>query len=620
MKCSARQIDILKQFVRLESTTSANLSHVLKISEKTIRNEIKEINNECEGLILPIKGKGFTLKNKEKAHDLIMNGSDKKNMSRQMMIFKQLLLNGAGDYYQMADQYYISEATLDNDVQVLNEGILKPYQTCIMRKNNKLLLECDEELRRKIYTFYLMNEIENYNFNLTNYNWYFEYSDMEDLKTFVIAFIKKNQLYFSDIEIISFIIHLAILIDRVKSGNDLKSFANICLMDDSQIVNELCCSLEEHYDFHLVDQEKLYVASLLSARMNARISKESKVEEMIRFIDDVLNDVAAYYSVQLQDDILFKNNFHVHLLTLCDRAIQNRRISNPLIQEIKANFPLLYDISVFISIKIQNHFHIIMDEDEIGFITLHLMCFVKKVKIEQFRIAVVDPVGCRNTAYYRKCLETEFSHELMEVENFSLFELELVQAFAPSFIIATVQLKEEFEVPVLLCSPLFIEADIRKIRKCMDELKIKKRKSQLVRSQFDPNLFFVEIDIKDKKDLLHFMCSKLVEYGYCKESYEELILERERIAPTSFGNLFAIPHPVKKEALISGIAIAVLKHPINWSGQKVQLVFLFSLAQENENMMKLYESIVDMLDDVDKVKRLINMKCYEDFIKEFIEL
>lgn len=619
MKCSARQIDILKQFARLESTTSANLSHELKISEKTIRNEIKEINKEYEGLILSIKGKGFVLKDKQRARNLMMNGSDEKDMSRQMMIFKHLLLNGVGDYYQMADQYYISEATLDNDVQVLNEGILKQYQTCITRRNNQLLLECDEELRRKIYTYYLLNEIENYNFNLANYNGYFEYSDMEDLKTFVLAFIKKNQLYFSDIEIISFIIHLAILIDRVKNGNDLKTFANICVKDDSQIVNELCCSLEDYYNFHLVDTERMYVASLLSVRMNARIAQESKVEEMMRFIDDVLDEVASYYSIQLQDDILFKNNFQVHLLALCDRATQNGRNSNPLIEEIKANFPLLYDISVFISIKIQDHFHIIIDEDEIGFITLHLMCSIKKLKIEQYRIAVVDPVGCRNTAYYRERLETQFLHELMEVESFSLFELELVQAFNPSFIITTVQLKEEFEAQVLLCSPLFIEADIRKIRKCMDEFKINKIKSQLARSQFDPNLFFMGIDIKDKNELLHFMCLKLVEYGYCKETYEELILERERIAPTCFGNLFAIPHPVKREALISGIAIAVLSHSINWSGQKVRLVFLFSLTHENENLMKLYESIVDMLDDADKVKRLSNIKSYEEFIKEFIE-
>lgn len=619
MKCSTRQIDILKQFIRLESTTSANLSQVLKLSEKTIRNEIKEINRECEGLILPIKGKGFVLKDKYRARELMVQGSDGETMSRQMMIFMHLLLNGIGDYYQMADQYYISESTLDNDVQVLNEDILKQYKTCIIRKNNQLLLECDEELRRKIYTYYLMNEIEKFNFNLANYNRYFEYSDMEDLKAFIIAFVKKNQLQFSDIEIISFIIHIAILIDRVKSGNDLKIFANICVKDDSEIVNDLCQSLEAHYDLHLVDPERMYVASLLSARMNARISKESRVKEMMKFIDDVLDEVASYYSVHLQDDVLFKNNLQVHLLALCERAAQNRRINNPLIRDIKANFPLLYDISVFISIKIQNHFHILMDEDEIGFITLHLMCSIKKIKIEQYRIAVVDPIGGRSTAYYRERLGNHFSHELMDVESFSLFELERIQTFNPSFIITTVQMKEGFEVPVLLCTPLFIDADIQRIQKCMDELKVKNRKSQLAISQFDPDLFFMGIDIKDKNELLHFMCSKLVEYGYCNEEYEELILERERIAPTCFGNLFAIPHPVKREAIKAGIAIAVLKHSINWSGRKVRLVFLFSLTQENENLMKLYESIVDMLDDANKVKRLNQTTCYEEFIKEFIQ-
>ena len=40
-------------------------------------------------------------------------------------------------------------------------------------------------------------------------------------------------------------------------------------------------------------------------------------------------------------------------------------------------------------------------------------------------------------------------------------------------------------------------------------------------------------------------------------------------------------------------------------GQKVRLVFMFSLPKDNEDMMKLYGSIVERLDDKDGIKRLL---------------
>lgn len=164
-----------------------------------------------------------------------------------------------------------------------------------------------------------------------------------------------------------------------------------------------------------------------------------------------------------------------------------------------------------------------------------------------------------------------------------------------------------------------METDIKKIERCMKELKNERTKNQMLRLQFDERLFFYEPDVRGKKELIHLMCGKLTKYGYCDENYEELILERERIAPTSFGNLFAIPHPVKKEALRSGVAIAVLKKTMDWSGQKVRLVFMFSLPKDNEDMMKLYGSIVERLDDKDGIKRLLQKQNYEEFVEEFIK-
>lgn len=46
---------------------------------------------------------------------------------------------------------------------------------------------------------------------------------------------------------------------------------------------------------------------------------------------------------------------------------------------------------------------------------------------------------------------------------------------------------------------------------------------------------------------------------------------------------------------------------------------MFSLPKDNEDMMKLYGSIVERLDDKDGIKRLLQKQNYEEFVEEFIK-
>ena len=616
MGYSVRQKNIIKELIYREHATAGEIARTLQISEKTVRNEIKEINrlNGTE-LLFPVKGKGFQIDSRAaNGMQIEVDGYDRK---RELL--KEILVKGEVNCYELADHYYISESTLESDIQELNARILDRYQTGIVRKKNRLYLDCQEQLRRQIHTSLLMKEVENHEFNLDSYENSFLYSSPEDLKKILLDFSRENNLEFNDIELITFLIHIGILIDSVKSGNSGEEFSAAGGNMDVPYAEELCQCIEERYDLSLNETERRYVASLISIRSGGLLAGEERTMEVQQFIAWVLNEVEAAYNVSLKNDTGFKNNLLLHLLSLLERTQHGRQWENPMTIEIREEFPLLYDISVFMMSEFQKQFGVGLREDEIGFITLHLMCLAEKMNRECWRIAVIDPVSGRKTSYYQTRLEFCFPNEVIEAESFSIFELDAIRDFAPSFIIMTAGLKDEFGVPALLCSPLLLETDVRKIERCMKELKSERTRNQMLRLQFDERLFFYEPDVRDKNELIHLMCEELRRYGYCDEHYEELILERERIAPTSFGNLFAIPHPVKKEALRPGVAIAVLKRAMDWSGQKVRLVFMFSLPKENEDMMKLYGGIVERLDDKDRIKRLLQKETYGEFVEEFIK-
>lgn len=64
-------------------------------------------------------------------------------------------------------------------------------------------------------------------------------------------------------------------------------------------------------------------------------------------------------------------------------------------------------------VEFQKQFQVNIQEDEIGFITLHLMCLGRKNEPGVLALAVIDPVSGRNVSYYQTRLEFCFPNELI---------------------------------------------------------------------------------------------------------------------------------------------------------------------------------------------------------------
>ena len=59
---------------------------------------------------------------------------------------------------------------------------------------------------------------------------------------------------------------------------------------------------------------------------------------------------------------------------------------NPMIEDIKRRFPILFDISVYMADQIQSFYHVRLYEEEISYLTLHLMVLWNVTKKEKAKI------------------------------------------------------------------------------------------------------------------------------------------------------------------------------------------------------------------------------------------
>jgi len=120
--------------------------------------------------------------------------------------------------------------------------------------------------------------------------------------------------------------------------------------------------------------------------------------------------------------------------------------------------------------------------------------------------------------------------------------------------------------------------------------------------------------------VIEFLASKLFEKGCVPEDYVDRVLEREKMSPTSFGNLVAIPHSMLMDAYRTAVAVAVLKRPILWGKNKVQLVFMFAIKYEERKLMDcFFNQMVAVLDDPIKIDRLIKSSSFVEFKENLLK-
>lgn len=607
-----RQKEIIQLLQQYDILSSQKLAQLLHVSSRTIRNDINHINSLYQQeYIISIKGAGYSLAKESSSQ--IEKDEDIIQQNIQFSILKEILDSPQINFYDLADQLYISETNLYKNIQELNKIIQKrnPH-VCIKREKNQLYINGTEEEKRQITTYFLINELNQYNLNITQYQSFIQGVDIQQLLDYIIQFNQKYHLQLRDLEILSFVVHISLMLERIIQGNNVINNNEYVAHKYDEMAIAFCEGLKQWYDIEFSKEEIDYISTLFAGKVPLIESEEIKDIEL--FINQMIDDIQDLYEIDLSIDEKFKDNMLLHLLGLKSRIENHTFLNNPLMNDIKRNYPIVYDISVFMAMKIQDYFHTQLYEEEIGYITFHLMGSIERLHASSYKkIVVFYPFGRAGHAYIKKKLS--YIHDLnVEIcDILSIFDYEKVKQYQPDLILSFFHIQQSLDYPIYVCHHMLTDTDIEEI------YHILKRNKSIQSSQifFEKDLFFKKT-FQTKEQVIHFLCQQLLEKGYVNENYEELVLERERVAPTAYGHLFAIPHAVKKEAYANKIAICVLDKAILWNEENVKLVFLFCLSKKrDEEFEELFERLVSLLDEQMKVKKLLRSEDFNQFMEYF---
>lgn len=632
-------LNIIEYLYQQSSPISCKeLAQHFKVTTRTIQNYVKDINHISDNTAIISSKIGYML-NKQKIDMLLKRFNvniPNDNLSRCTYILKKLLTQKIGsiNIFDLSDELFISYSTFRNVLSYTNNYI-KKYNLKIISNNNILYFQGNERDLRRLMSTIIYDEVSVNSFSLENLYDYFNSVLVTKIIDFLDSFSKDNDFMINHFTKMNLILHFCILIKRIQDGNiEMDSSINygrnkISLECDYKLINELHKEIFNTFNIDM-DNDNLKEAYLLlqiNSDLSLNLIDDMLGKEIISLIKEIIKEIKVNYLLDL-DTPEFTTHFSLHLKKLIFR-IQNGKVEkNPILKHIKKTIPMIYDISTYVSLYINNFFkNEVIAEDEIGFIALHIGAEINRQKSDGEKIStiLVLPKYLELENYVKKQILKNF-HENLNIVNL-IYSYEYLHNFSHTseLIITTFSLscfKNTNTSEIVSISPFFNSEDQLKIHEGIDSIK-KKRLNKILINQFDyffnKELFHLDNGLyKDEYDVINFLAKDLINKDYAPKEFLTHIINREKLTSTAFNNV-SVPHQFFIETMKTGTNILISKEGIHWGNNLVHIVLMVCIKNEDKkDFALLYEALLNLFTQDDIINIIKSSTSFEDFKKKVL--
>ena len=341
-------------YVRQDNIVSASqLSVLLNITDRTIRSDIQAINE-----ILEKNGAKIKLKRKA-GYYIEINDQEKYNTF--LCSIKQTRTSNLE-----------LDSSQDRIKYLLN---LLLYSVEYISKTNVgvKIIGNEDDKRKCLVENVLSYNFQNYVTGFTKDEYtLFEGIDLDLLKQIISNKLKNAHIKTNDFNFKNLIIHFALMISRIQFDCYINTNNTIKIDDNyTDFIDDIANEIEYTFNITISEGEKKYIYSHLVAntQLNDLVDNDNKIKELV---EELLNNIYFDYNFDLRNDEILSHDLFLHFKSILNTKSFALNKRNPLLNTIKTNFPLAFDITLTCTAKIFNKPPYILTEDEVGYITLHV--------------------------------------------------------------------------------------------------------------------------------------------------------------------------------------------------------------------------------------------------------
>ncbi|MUK87648.1 PRD domain-containing protein [Ornithinibacillus sp. L9] len=620
--------------------TGSYLAKINQVTARTTREDIKNLSTILEehgAQIESLMGKGYKLEIKEEnlfRHYLKMIANHEEAEvgfvprtpeERTNYIIKRLLLNE--DYTKLedlADEIYISKSTIQNDIKHVKEILCKYDISLEARPNYGLKVKGDELKLRFCMSEYVFERNDDGGDQLIDFHLAsFAQEDLDSISEIIMDQINTHHITLSDIAINNLLVHIAIAYKRIKSGYHVTLYQtdiqDIVKQKEYEVAKEIVEKVEDKFKVTFPETEIAYIAiHLLGTKMISQANESVEQvmdEEILQIVTVALEKIEKEFNLGIKDDQELILGLGLHLKPAVNRYKFGMNIRNPMIEDIKKNYPLAFEAAVIAGIAIGEHTGTNIDENEVGYLALHIGAAIERRKLKsgpkRCLIVCASGFGTAQLIYYK--LKTKFGKDLDVLGTTEYYKLKNYNLHEIDFIVSSIPIQDKLPAPVIEVNAILGDNDLKKIEEFVLENK------QSVQMYFEQELMFLRKRFQSRDAVIEFLDHKLRQKGLVDDTFLESIYEREKVAPTSFGNLVAVPHPITPKTEKTFLTVCTLEKPIMWQDKPVQFVCLLCVKKNSEeDLQAMYDMLAKVIDNSTIVQKLIKVKSYEEFMNVLI--
>lgn len=582
----------------------------LSISARTLRDDLAKYKQyfQDHGIVIESKhGTGYRLVvvDENKYYDLITKLlREEEDAQRLLPVYPEdrityliKLFLSTKEYVKLddiADQMFISRSTLQSDMKEVKERLQFFHIDLISKPGHGLKIEGSEmHLRSCISQYFFHTEAMDDLFLKRNH------MDAQQSRIRDILFDTLNETDFrlTDIGFQNLIIHISIALLRIHEPiKDSLDYGELKRNKEYQIAQQLIHRINEAFDVHLEEVETFYITIHLMGKKTMQYHKEYAItQEIETLLEKIFKTIMIQYGYDFSSDFELYTVLALHFQPMLNRLRYGLMIQNPLLDEIKQENTAAFEIAVLAAQVIEEQMSFLLSEAEIGYLALHFALAMERVNQQYQRkknILIVCASGAGSSQILLYKIKQRFKDYLGKTTVIELYKLKTIDQTQYDLILSTVPIPFTTSIPVIQVQYFLNGKDAAAV---YDALKKEPEEMSFVDAYFKENLFFKDIKGKTKEAVLHEMITRCSLFVPLPKGLEESILEREQYASTEFGNMVAMPHPMKAMMETPFVAVAVLPKPIRWHKQQVRYVFLMCMSQEVNDQIHLFHETISAL-------------------------
>ena len=252
-------------------------------------------------------------------------------------------------------------------------------------------------------------------------------------------------------------------------------------------------------------------------------------------------------------------------------------------------------------------------EGEIGYFALLFTLAMEKQKenTQKKDILIVCSSGKGSSRLLKYRYQQEFADYLGHIYVCDLIELESFDFSKVEYVFTTVPILTHVPVPILEVGLFLDKKDIKNVKYAL-----RIGETDYIRRYYQEDTFLTGISGGNRYDILRQMCEKIAAQDKVPDNFYELVIQREELASTDYGNLVAVPHPLKTVTEESFVYVTVLDVPLLWHRYEVQVILLTVIGRrEDANLQKFYELSTRLIVEQESIQELIRDRSYEKLIE-----